>query len=451
MKKVSSPKIGPSIVKSLSAVAPLTAVKEGLIVRTWASLVIVVVLVVGLGGWSATAKLSGAIIGSGQVVVESSIKKVQHPTGGIVGEIQVKNGDLVEAGQIVMRLDSTQTRAALGMIVAQLTELRGSRARLIAERDDSPEIDFPAGFEELGGDAVRIAIGERKLMDSRRRSIAGQKEQLRARIKQHMIEVDGFGLQLRTKHSERDLVREELARVVDMHVRNLTPVTRVISMQRDEMRIDGEHGVITSHIGRIGGQIAELELQILNLDQSVRTDAQKTVRELDAKIAEFEERRIAAEDQLRRIDIRAPQAGAVHELAVHTVGGVIGPAETVMQIVPRDETLAIDVRLAPQDIDQALLGQKVMLRFVAFNQRTTPELPGTIVRVGADLSRETQSGATFYVARIAIDDVSLTQLGSFKLIPGMPVEAHIETGERTALSYLMKPLTDHFRRAFRED
>jgi HlyD family secretion protein len=451
MKNLASPEIGSSIAKSHSIVVQSNSTREGLFIRTWMGLAIVLLLVVGVGGWSTTAMLAGAIIGSGQVVVDSSIKKVQHPTGGVVGEIRVKNGDLVEAGQIVMRLDATQTRAALGMIVAQLTEFRGRRARLIAERDDSPSIAFPVGFEDAGDDASRVASGERKLLDAKRRSVVGQKDQLRARIKQHMIERDGFSLQLRTKNAERDLVREELARVADMHVRSLTPVTRVISMQRDEMRIDGEHGLITSHIGRIGGQIAELELQILNLEQSIRTDAQKEIREIDARLAEFEERRIAAEDQLRRIDIRAPQAGAVHELIVHTIGGVIGPAETLMQIVPRDDSLAIDVRLAPQDIDQALVGQKVMLRFVAFNQRTTPELPGTIVRVAADLSREVQSGATFYVARIGIDEVSLARLGSFKLIPGMPVEAHIETGERTALSYLAKPLTDHFRRAFRED
>ncbi len=424
---------------------------EGLLVRTWTGLAVVVLLVLGGGGWASTAKLAGAVIGTGHVVVDSNIKKVQHPTGGIVGEIGVKNGDLVAAGQIVMRLDATQTRAALGMVVAQLTEMHGRRARLAAERDDAETITFPAGFEQQGGEAVRVASGERRLLEARRRTAEGQKGQLKERIKQHTLEGQGLTSQRRAKTTELQLVREELARLTDMYQRSLVPVTRVLAMQRDEARIDGEHGIIVAQIGRVGGQIAELELQILNLDQTIRTDAQKEIRDVDGRIAEFEERRISAEDQLKRIDIRAPQTGTVHELGVHTVGGVIGPAETLMLIVPVGETLAFEVRLAPQDIDQATLGQKATLRFVAFNQRTTPELPGTIVRLAADLSREAQTGTSYYVARIGVDEASIARLGALKLVPGMPVEAYIETGERTALSYFMKPLTDHFQRAFREE
>jgi HlyD family secretion protein len=423
---------------------------RGLAMRTGLALAVVAILVFGIGGWSAIAKISGAVIASGTIVVDNNIKKVQHPTGGIVGEIRVKNGDRVEPDQLLIRLDETQTRAALGIITSQLIELQGRKARLAAERDDAPAIVFPSGFEKLGGEAVRVAKGERALLDSRRRSIAGQKGQLKERIKQLALEAQGLTSQHRAKSSELELVREELARVRDMHKRSLTPITRLLAIQRDETRSEGEHGSLMSQIGRVGGQAAEVELQILNLDQSVRTDAQKELREVEGRIAELEERRIAAEDQLKRIEIRAPQAGVVHELAVNTIGGVIGAAETLMLIVPIDETLAVEVRFAPQDIDQVTLGQKTLLRFVAFNQRTTPELPG-IVRLAADLSREAQTNSMFYVARIGIDPSSIAQLGKLKLVPGMPVEAYISTGERTALSYLIKPITDHIHRVFRED
>lgn len=440
----------PRLVAKPSAVVPTA--DSGLLLRTWTGLAVVVVLVFGIGGWAAMAKLAGAVIASGQIVVDSNSKRVQHPTGGIVGEIRVKNGDRVQEGDIVMRLDETQTRAAFGVIVSQLIELHGRKARLAAERDDASSIAFPVWLEQQGGvEVTRIRDGERRLLVARRLSAEGQKGQLRERIKQHALEVQGLTAQYQAKTTELHLVREELSRVIDMYKRNLTPITRVLAMQRDEARIGGEHGAIVSQIGRVGGQIAEIELQILNLDQTMRTDAQKELREIEGRIAELEERRITAEDQLKRVDIRAPQAGIVHELSVNTVGGVIGAAETLMQVVPVGDTMSVEVRLSPQDIDQTTFGQKAMLRFVAFNQRTTPELPGTVVRLAADLSREAQSGTTYYVARISIDEASLPRLGNLKLVPGMPVEAYIATGERTALSYLVKPVTDHMQRMFRDD
>jgi HlyD family secretion protein len=245
-------------------------------------------------------------------------------------------------------------------------------------------------------------------------------------------------------------VREELARLTDMYRRNLLPVTRVLAMQRDEARIDGEHGALVAQIARATGQIGEIELQILTIDQTIRSDAQKELREIEGRIAELSERRVVAEDQLKRIDLRSPIAGTVHELSVFTVGGVIAQGETLMLIVPKDDRLVIEVRVSPADIDQLRLGQTSVLRFPAFNMRTTPEVGGKLTRLAADLTREAQTGQSYYVARIEVDDAGLAVLGSLKLIPGMPVEAFIETGERTALSYLVKPLTDQFARAFKE-
>lgn len=419
-------------------------------VRLAIGLMTVALLVFGVGGWMATAQLSGAVIATGLIVVDSNVKKVQHPTGGVVGEILVRNGDRVAPQDLLLRLDETQTRAALGIIVAQLIELQGRKARLMAERDDGDEVAFPEDFAANGQEARRVIAGERRLFEGRRKVINGQKAQLKERIGQLNREIEGLISQREAKAKELKLVREELARVADMHKRGLLPETRVLSMQRDETRIAGEHGAFVAQIARTTGQISETELNILTIDQTTRSEAQKEFREVEARIAELSERRIAAEDQLKRIDIRSPQAGIVHDLSVHTVGGVIAAGEPVMQIVPTGDLLSIEVRIAPYDIDQVALGQRAVLRFPAFNQRTTPELTGTVAHVGADLTREAQTGTAYYSARIQPAQEALAKFGSLKLLPGMPVEAFIETGQRTTLSYLMKPLTDQVARTFRE-
>jgi HlyD family secretion protein len=434
------------------AASPAASLPDcGLRGRLVAGLLVSLLLVVGLGGWAASAKLSGAVIASGLIVVDSNVKKVQHPSGGVVGQILVRNGDRVAPGDPLIRLDDTQTRAALGIIVSQLVELTGRSARLAAERDDEAEIAFPPDFNAMGPDAGRVAEGERRLFAARRTTAESQKAQLRQRVRQLGQEIEGMTAQREAKARELKLVRDELARVRDMYKRNLTPMTRVLAMERDETRIAGEHGALTAQIARARTQIGETELQILNVDHTRRSEAQRELREAEARIAELAERRIAAEDQLRRVELRAPIAGVIHELGVHTVGGVISAGEPVMLIVPSTELLTIEVRVAPADIDQVEAGQKSVLRFPAFNQRTTPEFAGTVTRVAADLTREAQSGQMFYLARIKVDEAALAALGGLKLVPGMPVEAFIETGERTALSYLVKPFTDQVARAFREE
>jgi len=436
-------------------VVPVEAIQPagsdfGLRRRLIAGLIVAGFLVFGVGSWAAVATLSGAVIASGLIVVDSNSKKVQHPSGGVIGEIRVKNGDVVAANDVLLRLDDTQTRAALGIVVSQLVELIGRKARLIAERDDAQEIAFPADFASFAPDADRVAAGERRLFEARRRTTAGQKAQYRERIEQLRHEVTGLSSQRDAKARELGLVREELARLTDMYQRNLLPVTRVLAIQRDEARIDGEHGALVAQIARASGQISEIELQILLLDQTLQSDAQKELREIEGRIAELSERRVAAEDQLKRIDLRAPIGGTVHELSVYTVGGVIAQGETLMLIVPNDDRLVIEVRVSPVDIDQLKLGQLSVLRFPAFNLRTTPEVHGRVVRIAADLTREAQTGQSFYVARIQADEAALATLGQLKLVPGMPVEAFIETGQRTALSYLVKPFSDQFARAFKE-
>lgn len=419
--------------------------------RIWLSFGLIGLLFVVIGGWATNVSISGAVIAPGQVVVDSSIKKVQHPTGGVVGEILVKSGDHVKQGDVLLRLDDTQTRASLGIVVGQIIEFTARKARLAAERDGRSEIIFPEGFQISSVEAANVAAGERTLFEAKRRTAEGKKAQLRERVGQFRHEVTGLTKQEKAKSHELALVEEELARLEDMYARKLVPVTRVLTIKRDTARIEGEHGALIAQIARISGQITEIELQLIEIDETVRLDAQKEYRDVEARLSELAERRIAAEDMLKRIDLRAPQSGIVHELAVHTVGGVINPGDVLMGIVPVDDARTIEVHLPTTDIDQVAMGQPVMLRFIAFNQRTTPELTGSISRLAADLTREPQTGATYYTARVAVSDAEMARLGAVDLIAGMPVEAYIQTEARTAISFLIKPITDQIARAFREE
>jgi HlyD family secretion protein len=415
--------------------------------RLLLGLSLIVLMVVSVGGWAATTPIGGAVIASGFVVVESNIKKVQHPTGGIVAEINVKNGNVVNAGDVVISLDDTQARANLGIVVSQLVQLRGRKARLEAERDQADEVRFPGGFVESGEDAAAIMEGEKRLFEVRQSVKNGQIAQFNERIGQLKQEIKGTTAQRDAKSEEVDLMRDELERLEIMRKKDLVPTTRTLQAQRDLTRLRGEWGAHVAQIARSQGQISETELQIIGVTQNMQTDASKELREIEARIAELLERKVAAEDQLKRIYLRAPQTGFVHDLTVHTVGGVIGPGENVMSIVPTHDTLAVEARIGTADIDQVAVGQQAVLRFPALNQRTTPEIRGTVTRVGADLSKDPQGNAVYFTLRISVAD---NDREAFKLVPGMPVEAFISTHERTALSYLMKPLSDQVTRAFRE-
>ena len=419
-------------------------------------LALMVVMLGGFGGWAATSELAGAVIASGQLVVESNVKKVQHPTGGIVGELLVKEGDAVKAGQIVMRLDDTVTRSTLGVIRSQLDELMAREARLLAERDGDDAIEFPedlmARREEK---TVSAAIqGELKLFDSRRSGRTGQRSQLRERVGQSNEEIRGLSAQQEAKEREIKFISEELVGVSALWAKNLIPIARLMVLQRDKARLEGERGHYIADIARARGKINETELQILQLDQEFRTEVLKDLRDSQGKIAELRERLTAAEDQLKRVDIRAPQSGSVHQLAVHTVGGVVASGEVIMLIVPSADALVIEAKVAPQDIDQIAIGAPATVRIMAGNQRTMPDIAATLTRVSADLTREPasggQSGPIYYVVRLSLPEEEVRRLSDLRLVPGMPAEVFIQTYARTPLQYLLKPLHDQIARTFRE-
>ena len=397
-------------------------------------------------------KLSGAVIASGQLVVESDIKKVQHPLGGIVGELRVRDGDLVQAGDILIRLDATQTKANLAIIVEQLDELAAQQAREEAEREGANEITFPQSLLTMATDpgVARLIAGEKKLFETRKNSRSGQKAQLTQRIAQLQQEIEGLSTQVGAKQQEAELIEQELEGVRKLWDRQLVQLDRVISMERDLARVQGERGALESNIAQVKDKITETELQILQIDADMRAEVGKDLAEIRAKLAELEQKRVAAEDQLERIDIRAPQDGKVHELAVHTIGGVIEPGQTIMLIVPSADALTVEAKVSPQQIDQLYLGQPAILRFTSFNQRTTPEIDGEVSLISADVVEDQRTGAAYYTIRIKIDDPEIARLGNVKLVPGMPVEAFMKTSPETVLSYLAKPLSDQAKRAFTE-
>jgi HlyD family secretion protein len=410
---------------------------------------IILLLVVGV--WGATAPLAGAVIAPATVVVDSNVKKIQHQTGGIVGEILVRDGQRVEAGDLLVRLDQTMARANLLIVTRQLDQIGGRQARLKAERDGLSTIAFPSALTDRQAqpDIAEIVFEEQRLFENRRSAREGQRAQLTERVTQLSNEIDGLTAQLAAKEREISLIREELKGVRELYRKNLVQLPRLNALERDAARIEGERGQLLASVAQTKGKIAETKLQILQIDQDLRTEVGKDLRELQAKEAELAERRVAAEDQLQRVEIRSPQAGMVHQLAVHTVGGVVTPGEPIMLIVPEGDTLVLEAKIAPQDIDHIALGQPAVIRLSAFNQRTTPEVNGRVSFVSADLTKEQQTNSTYYVARISIED-DLTRLTGIKLLPGMPAEVHLQTGERTALSYMLKPLRDQFARAFKE-
>jgi HlyD family secretion protein len=411
------------------------------------------VLAGGFGGWASTVPISGALIAPGAVVVDSNVKKVQHPTGGVVGEVRVRDGDVVKAGDIVVRLDETVVRASLAIVVKTLNGLYARAARIEAEQRGADKITFPAALTDRADDPdVRdVMASETKLFEVRVNGRTGQKAQLRERITQLNEEIGGLKAQEAAKDKEIALVEKELIGVRQLFDQHLVQISRLTVLERDAARLAGERAQYIASRAQARGKITETELQIIQVDKDMVSEVSKDLRETNDKIGEFVERKVTAEDQLRRIDIRAPQDGVVLQSTVHTVGGVITAGDAIMMIVPRADDLSVEAKVNPQDIDKLQVGQKTLLRLSAFNQRTTPELNGFVTRVSADVTTEQRTGQSYYTIRVSMPPDEVARLGdNNKIIPGMPVEAFVQTGDRTMLSYLIKPLSDQLMRSFRE-
>ncbi|RTL66007.1 MAG: HlyD family type I secretion periplasmic adaptor subunit, partial [Hyphomicrobiales bacterium] len=348
------------------------------------------------------------------------------------------------------------------LITKQLDEIAIRTARLTAEIEGRSTLEFPADIVRRSS-APHIAASiatEAALFKSRQTGREQQIAQLRERITQLRQQASGIEAQIAARSSELDLAGKERDALDALEGKNLVNIAKITVARRTVAQLEGSLAEATAQAAQVRAKISETELQILEIEQNVRTEAGKDLRDQQVKAAELSERRISAEDQLKRIDIRAPQAGIVHQSSVHTVGGVIGPVEQLMLVVPKDERLVVEAKIAPQSIDQIRLGAPARIRFSAFDHRTTPEFKAKVARVSADLVTEQQPGksvgaqvatpavAAFYTVRLELADAA--PLKDLKLVPGMPAEVHITTEERTAMSFMMKPLSDQFHRAFRE-
>ncbi|KAA9384244.1 HlyD family type I secretion periplasmic adaptor subunit [Neorhizobium galegae] len=437
----------------MSNLDPNSGVSRSIRLHLMVALLASAALVGGAGAWASVTNLSGAVIASGHFVVDSYVKKVQHPTGGVVGEIRVREGDEVKAGDIVIRLDATQTRANLAIVTKRLDELVARLARLETERDDLAVIVFPDWLlaRRDNADVASAIYSEMRLFDFRTQSRKGKKAQLAERITQYEHEIEGLKAQEDAYQQGIEVLAKEIGSLTGLRQKGIVSDQRLNSLKTQLATYGGERGEKIAYQAQAAGRITETRLQILQVDQDLKTEVGRELREVQAQFGEYVERKIAAEDELRRIDITAPQSGIVHQLAVHTIGGVVAPADPIMLIVPEDDDLALEVQIAPRDIDQIQLGHKAVLRMSAFNLRTTPELKGYVDRIAADLTVDERTGRSYYLVRISVPHAEIRKLEDLSLVPGMPAEAMIRTGDRTALSYLVKPLSDQINRAFREE
>lgn len=430
------------------------ALDHGAILKSSAISGYVVASIFGLvvGGWGIMTPLSGAVIAQGQFVAETNLKKVQHQTGGIVAELRVREGERIQEGDVAIRLDDTVTRANLAIVQRQMDELEVRNVRLVAERDGNPEIVLPRSIidRQSDRDIAMLVASEQRFFENRAAARAGTTEQLRARIGQLRDEVYGLIEQRDAVVRQAAIVKRDLDGVRQLFEQRHANMARLVQVERDHAMLDGQRAQLTAQIAQTRGRIAEVELQILQQSRDLSAETSRELRENEAKIAELQERRIAAEDQLKRMDIRAPASGVVHQLAVHTIGGVITAADPAMLIVPTDDLLFLEARLSPTEIDQVTVGQSAKVKIQAFNQRTTPELFGSVSRVSSDVIRDPQTGASFYVIRVAIPPEERARIAPLRVVAGMQADVFVETTPRTPLSFLMRPIHDQFERAFRE-
>jgi len=414
----------------------------------------VLTLGVGLvGGWAVLVPLSSAITLPGTLVVESSVKKIQYPAGGVIAEIRAQDGMHVKEGEVLVRIDETQLRANVQVLSDQLEETRARIARLTAERDgaDAPKMSGAADAQAGGEDATKLLASETSLFKARLGTRESQKQLLRSNIAQLQEQIDGIEAQIKSKSAQLDLISSELKGVQTLFDKQLVPLTRLTALQREAAQLDGERSQLKSSIAETRSKISQAELQIVKIDQDLRSDVMKELREAQDKESELTQKVVAARDQLNRVEIRSPTSGVVHQLTVHTIGGVVAAGEVIMEIVPDSDDLQIEAKLPPVNIDHVHLDQEVLVRFSAFNQRTTPQLHGVVSYVSADLTQDAQNkSSSSYTIRVKLTAEELRRLGNLQLVSGMPAELFLQTGSRTMMSYLLKPITDQLKRTFSE-
>jgi HlyD family secretion protein len=401
------------------------------------------------GAWTEFASLNGAVIAPATIVAESYSKKVQHREGGNVLRILVKDGDTVTEGQDLVLLDPTEIKAEVGIVQNQINELAIRKARLSAQRDGKDTFNLPAALPDDASVAENIA-SQRHLLESTVQTATSKKSQLKEQLGQLKDQISGVVAQIDSNKKQLSLIREELVNLHSLQKQGLVPASRVSTTERESARLDGEQGQLVGSKASAEARIGEVKLQIIQVDEDLRNQALTELRDVETKISESEQRRVTSAAKLSRMSIKAPITGTVYQMAVHTEGGVIGPGETLMMIVPEGDDLVLQAQVAPNDIDHVHLGQGARVKFTAFNTRVTPDIDAEVTQVAADTSRADAQSAPFYAIRLTISAAELKKLGDNKLKPGMSAEAFIQTEARSPFSYLVQPLVDQFSHAMRE-
>ncbi|MFZ9198013.1 MAG: HlyD family type I secretion periplasmic adaptor subunit [Paracoccaceae bacterium] len=411
------------------------------------------ILVLGFGVWSVTSEIAGAVVASGQIEVSQNRQIVQHPDGGVVAEIAVKEAQTVKAGDLLIRLDGALVKSELAIVEGQLFEVMARSVRLEAERNDAPAPEFSGELAELARTRPEVAElieGQRSLFTARRESVLKQSEQLQKRSAQISSQIQGVDAQVAALSQQLDLIEQELADQRTLLEKGLAQSSRVLALEREASRLQGSVGELQASRAQAEGRATEVELEVLRLAAARREEANTQLRDIGARVLELAERRRSLTEQIARLEIRAPVSGTVLGLVVSTPQSVIRPAEPLLYLIPQDRPLIITARVQTIDVDQVFVGQKVRLMFPAFSARTTPELTGHVVTVSADALVDERAQMAYYKAEIALDPGEIDRLEGRTLIPGMPVETFIQTGARSPMAYLLKPFTDYFSAAFRE-
>lgn len=413
----------------------------------------ILVLVGGLGVWGVRANIAGAVVTSGMIEVESNRQVIQHPDGGVVGEIFVKDGDVVEAGDVLIVLDGTRLQSELAIVNGQLQEIAARQARLEAERDGATEIDFGeeiTALAETDPDTRDQIEGEAALFNARREALTQEIALLGEQNEQIDNRVVGIEAQLEALRAQEELIGQELEDQQALLDQQLTQASRVLDLQRQKADLLGQIGRLESEIAELRGQSASNEIELLQLETRRREEAVSELRDMQFRQVELLERRSALKETISRLDVRAPVGGIVYNSQVFAVQSVVQPAEPLMYIIPQDQPLVVSARINAINIDEVFVGQEAALRFSAFDQREMPEIKGQLSRISADVILDEATGLNYYATEILPYEEELTVLGDQKLLPGMPVEVFIRTSDRTAFEYLTQPLMNFFNRAFRE-
>ena len=432
----------PDRVARWSAAAPL-----------WFGIIALVVLVAGLGLWSVTTTLAGAVIAQGTVQVESNRQIVQHPEGGVVGEIFVKDSDTVAQGDVLIRLDGRRLRSELSIVEGQLLEIGARKARLIATRDDAESVDFSAllrNWPVVTSEAEQIMKGELMLFHARREAVDQERSLLMEQNTQIENRINGISAQLSALHIQAELALTEQQSQQRLLDQQLSQASRVSELQREHAGLLGQIGQLEAEMAALRGDITSNAITALQLETRRREDAVTQLRDLEFREIELAERRIVLADSLSRLDIRAPVGGIVYDMQVFALQAVVQAAEPLLYIIPQDQPLVVSARVEAINIDEVYTGQQAELRFPAFDQRQIPEISGQITRISADVLQDQMTGLNFYTAEVVPFETELSKLGTHTLLPGMPVEAYIRTRDRTPLAYLTDPLMIFFNRALRE-